>query len=74
MHKTEELPSTGTRMRSQGHSQELQFLPFNQGFLNDRWILSQISAVQYLEQNMEVLSKKFAITFAPKGTSIKILG
>ena len=73
MQKTEQLASTGTRTRSLGHSQELQLLPFNQGFQNDRWILSQISAVQYLEQNIEV-SKKFAITFAPKGTSIKILG
>ena len=54
MQKTEQSPSIGTRTRSQGHSQELQFLPFNQGFLRDRWILSQLSAVQYLEQNKEV--------------------
>ena len=73
MHKTGELPSIGTRTRPQEHSQELQFLPFNQGFLSDRWILSQISAVQYLKQNKEV-SKKFAITFASKQTSIKTLG
>ena len=72
MQKTEELPSIGTRTRSQGHSQELQFLPFNQGFLSDRWILSQNSGVQYLEQDIEV-SNKFATTFASKQTSIKIL-
>ena len=50
MQKTQELPSIETRTRSQGHSQELQFLPFNQGFHGLNPLAVQCFSVSGTEQ------------------------
>ena len=53
MQKIEQSPSIGTRTRTQGYSQELQFVPFNQDFLNDRCmdpVVDQCCSVSATEQ------------------------